>query len=156
MPFASWEALPWAILDQWRWDHEREAVLAEDAAKRAAAEERKAQEQRTIARMTYASFRRQKFFPDWGKIPSTPVADAARKLLKDAATKLEKLGPRATRKTKRAVLRDCIRAFNRLNEEHDHWIESIERDDICEHFDQLARIAGFADEPHLADEWRDW
>jgi hypothetical protein len=156
----SWEALRANALEQWRWDHEREAVLAEDAVKAAEFEARKAEleRQRRDAQknMTYAQFREQRLFPNWG--PPTPrrMIAASRKLMNETATRLEALGPNPDREAARAVLRDCILAFNRLDEENDHWIETVECEDICSHFSALAHIAGFGDEPELADEWRDW
>ena len=69
---------------------------------------------------------------------------------------LEALGPRPDRRKARAILKECIETFNELDEENDHWIETVEREDICDVFYQLADLAGFGDESELADEWRDW
>ena len=159
---ASWEALRANALEQWRWDHEREAVLAEDADKAAEFEARQAELERqrreALKNLTYAQFRAQRLFPDWG--PPTPrkMIAASRKLMKETATRLESLGPKPDREAARAVLRDCILAFNRLDQDKEHgpWIETVEREDICSHFSALAHIAGFSDEPELADAWRDW
>jgi hypothetical protein len=156
----SWEALRANALEQWRWDHEREAVLAGDAVKSAEFNARQAELERrrreALEGMTYAQFREQRRFRDWG--PPTPrkMIAASRKLMNETATRLESLGPNPDREAARAVLRDCILAFNRLDEENDHWIETVEREEICSHFSALARIAGFGDEPELADEWREW
>jgi hypothetical protein len=156
----SWEALRANALEQWRWDHEREAVLAEDAVNAAEFDARQAESERlrreALKNMTYAQFREQRPFRDWG--PPTPrkMIAASRRLMNETATRLEALGPEPDRDAARAVLRDCIVAFNRLDEENDHWIETVEREDICAHFSALAHIAGFGEEPELADEWRDW
>jgi hypothetical protein len=156
----NWDALRDTVLTQWRWDHEREAVLAEDAIKAAQFKARHAEVERqrreAVKHMTYAQFREQRLFRDWG--PPTPrnMIAASRKLMNETATRLEALGPSPHREAARAVLRDCILGFNRLDEENDHWIETVEREDICSHFYELAHIAGFGDEPELADEWREW
>jgi hypothetical protein len=156
----SWDALRESVLMQWRWDHEREAVLAEDAVKAAEFNARRAEIERqrreSLKELTYAKFRQQELFPGWGPpTPQTMIA-ASRKLMTDTATRLESLGPNPDREAARAVLRDCILAFNRLDEENDHWIETVEREEICSHFYELAHIAGFDDEQDLADQWRDW
>lgn len=156
----SWEALRANALEQWRWDHERETVLAEDAVKAAEFKARQAELERqrgeALKNMTYAQFRDQRLFPDWGEPTPRKMIAASRKLMKETAARLEALGPKPDREAARAVLRDCIVGFNRLDEENDHWIETVEREDICSHFSALAHIAGFGDEPELADEWRDW
>jgi hypothetical protein len=153
----SWDALRDAVLKQWRWDHERAAVVAEDDAEFKAWQEKAERHRREALReLTYAKFRDQKLFRDWG--PPTPrkMIAAARTLMRETATRLESLGEKPDRDSARAVLRDCILAFNRLDEENGHWIETVEREDICSHFYELAHLAGFDDEPDLGDEWRDW
>jgi hypothetical protein len=158
--WGAWDGFAVELLMEWRWDHDRDAVLAEDAAYRRETDQRRAElEQQSrdeLARMTYASFRKQKLFKNWDDYPPKKMIAASRKVMKETATKLESLGPTPYRDQARAILRDCILAFNRLDEENDHWIETIEREDIAEHFYQLATLAGLADEPELADEWRDW
>lgn len=155
-----WNSLSTEALNQWRWENEREKVLAEDAVKAAEFKAQQAELERqrgeALKNMTYAQFREQRLFPDWGEPTPRKMIAASRKLLKETATRLEALGLKPDREAARAVLRDCIVGFNRLNEENDHWIETVEREDICSHFYVLAHIAGFGDEPELADEWRDW
>lgn len=156
----NWENLRESVLMQWRWDHEREAVLAEDAVKAAQftaqQAEIKRQRQESLKQLTYAKFREQKLFRGWGLPTPQKMITASRKLMTETATRLESLGPNPDREAARVLLRDCILAFNRLDEENEHWIETLEREDICSHFYELAHIAGFSDEPNLADEWRDW
>jgi len=106
--------------------------------------------------MSYDAFRKRKLFSEWeGHVPAEMVA-ASRNVMLETADKLEALGPEPDRDQARGILRDCIVAFNELDEANDHWIATIEREDICAEFDQLAELAGFDDEPELADEWRDF
>jgi hypothetical protein len=154
--YVAWHAISQGILAQWRWDHDRAAVLTEDATRAAELQQQRSEAERAKAAMTFASFRKQKLFADWTDYTPRKMTAAARKLMKETAAKLEALGPKPNRKSARAILRDCILAFNTLDEQNDHWIDSIERDDIVQAFDILARLAGFADEPDLADEWREF
>jgi hypothetical protein len=158
--YSDWAYFPFQVLLQWRWDHDREAVLAEDVQSQRQADERLAElerdKQNELARMTYASFRRRKLFKNWTDYPPRKMIDASRRIMQETATKLEALGPNPDREQARAILGECILAFNDLDEANDHWIETIEREDICEHFYELAHLAGFDDEPELADEWREW
>ena len=106
--------------------------------------------------MSYDTFRQRPLFQEWeGQVPGEMIA-ASRKIMLDTAGKLEALGPEPDREQARGLLRDCIVAFNQLDEANDHWITTLEREDICACFDQLAELAGVEDEPELADEWRDW
>ena len=157
---SSWEYLAVQALMQWRWDHDRAAVRAQDAARDAELKARQVElakkRKQWLDELTYAKFLERKLFPHWSSpIPQKMIA-ASRKLMKQTATRLKALGAKPDREAARLVLRDCILGFNKLDEENDHWIGTIEREDICEHFYELAHIAGFDNEPELADEWRDW
>jgi hypothetical protein len=154
--YVVWSAITQEVLAEWRWAHDREAVMAEDLAEATAAEKRRAEANRAKAAITLDSFQKRKLFADWeGHVPRKMIT-AARMVIKETAAKLVALGPKLPRRKARAILRDCIVAFNELDEANDHWIETTEREDIVDAFDILARLAGFADEPELADEWRDW
>jgi hypothetical protein len=158
--WSGWALLPYEVLRQWRWDHDRDALIADDAERRRQVEQRQAelarQRRDELSRMTYASFRKRKLFEGWTGYPPKKMIAASRKIMKETASKLEALGKDADRGQARAILRDCIVAFNELDEANDNWIETVEREDICQHFYELAHLAGFDDEPQLADEWRDW
>jgi len=154
--YVVWSAITEQVLAEWRWAHDREAVMADDLANAAAAEQRQAEANRAKAAITLASFQKRMLFADWeGHVPRKMIV-AARKVMKETAARLAALGPTPPRRKARAILRDCVVAFNELDEANDHWIETTEREDIVDAFDILARLAGFADEPELADEWRDW
>src|SRR5262249_29383488 len=69
MAFGSWTCLTFQPLAQWRWDHERDAVLAEDAIrqKKEAEARSKAQREREryLERVTLEELREHRFFPTW-------------------------------------------------------------------------------------------
>ena len=54
-----------------------------------------------------------------------------------------------------AVLQRCIESFNEIDRKT-HWIESVERDDICVEFEAIVHACGLGRRKDLADEWRDW
>ncbi len=72
MKYGCWDHLTDQPLLQWRWDHEREAVLAEDAIRRQAADEihRVVRERRAayLDDVTLEDLRTHRFFRKW-KIP---------------------------------------------------------------------------------------
>src|SRR6266403_5847536 len=67
--FAAWTSLPMQVLAQWRWDNDREAVLAEDIEReRKAAREqtRRGKERKQyLAKVTLAELAEKELFPRW-------------------------------------------------------------------------------------------
>ncbi|MEC3334216.1 hypothetical protein P9043_17885 [Bacillus cereus] len=49
-----------------------------------------------------------------------------------------------------------VMKLNELNIEHDHFIETMEREDLYEFIDAAARIAGLESEEDITEEWREW
>jgi hypothetical protein len=158
--FSSWESFPLQVLLQWRWDHDRAAVLAEDEQR--ARELELAQQQATAqanlrrATLTYAQLRKERPFQGWEGYVAPDILRAARRLFRDTIDALVALGPEPLEAAVLDVLRHCIERFNELDEEHDHFIGTIEREDICEHFDELVHVSGLEDYDDLVDRWRDW
>ncbi len=53
-----------------------------------------------------------------------------------------------------AILKQCIESFNNLDAEMD-FIETVEREDICEEFEAIVHACGLGAYTDLADRWRD-
>ena len=158
--FIGWPYIGSHLLAEWRYVHDRAAWQAEideiEREHKALVADLERRDAETRATMTYASFRKQPMFQDWADAHPPKIPAAARKIMRDTATKLEKLGKKPDRHKARTILRKCIVAFNELDAANDHFITTIEREDIDERFATLATLAGLSDEPELADEWRDW
>jgi hypothetical protein len=69
--------------------------------------------------------------------------------------KLIQLGPRASERERMAILQQCIESFNELDAEM-QFIETDEREDICEEFETIVHACGLGTHEDLADRWRDW
>jgi hypothetical protein len=54
------------------------------------------------------------------------------------------------------ILRRTTERFNELDEATDHFINTIEREDICERLSDLVHLTGLEGLDELADYWRDW
>lgn len=54
------------------------------------------------------------------------------------------------------VVKEVVININELNDEHDHFIETMEREDLYEFIDTAARIAGLESEEDITEEWREW
>jgi hypothetical protein len=157
---SGWEYFPLQSYLQWRWDHEREAVLREDAEK---------EEQQKIARkegvkirqqyldsLTLAGLRKKKRFAGWkGYVPNEALI-ACRQIFLETIDALIALGPDPKVRPRLAVLKRCIVRLNDLDEEHDYFIETIAREDLCEEFDEIVYACGLKQYDDLSDRWRDW
>lgn len=157
--FSGWASMALQPLLQWRWDHDRAAVLAEDKVKQAETavlREKAAAERRAyLAAVTLADLSAHEFFPRWEEYPPEEPARASRALMSTTVRRLIELGETASEEERRAVLRGCIESFNELDARLG-FIATIEREDICEEFEALVHACGLGRYADLADEWREW
>jgi hypothetical protein len=61
--------------------------------------------------------------------------------------------------TEKAILekvKEAVIEFNRLNEEFDYFIETLEREELYEFIDEKAREAGLEPDEDITEEWREW
>ncbi|QDT44539.1 hypothetical protein Pan241w_46510 [Gimesia alba] len=160
--YTSWESMRIQSLKQWRWDHDREAVLAEDAIKEQEEAEQSAQDENEhqgyLEQVKLQDLAKHTFFPHWEHVPKKTL-EASRKIMLDAINELIALGESASEEARLEVLENCIEAFNALDAEH-NFIETLEREDICDEFEAIVHACGLGaldspDEP-LVDEWREW
>jgi hypothetical protein len=157
--FSGWAYLAFQSLRQWRWDHDRAAVLEEDQAKKAKAGEKRqqaeAQRQADLARVTLSDLANHKFFPRWKGHPAAKAVRESRDLMASTVRRLIELGESASEDERKAVLQACIESFNELDAKL-KFIATIEREDICEEFEAIVHACGLGRYENLADEWRDW
>ncbi|HDR7253957.1 hypothetical protein OCD85_06155 [Bacillus pacificus] len=69
---------------------------------------------------------------------------------------LEQLGKNPNEVEVMQVVKEVVLKLNELNIEHDHFIETMEREDLYEFIDTAARIAGLESEEDITEEWREW
>jgi hypothetical protein len=158
--FGRWRGLTVQPLLQWRWDNDREAVLAEDAAKAKKNTEgrQRANDERKeyLGRVTLEELRERLFFPRWKAYPSAPAITASRKIMVDTVDRLLRLGKDASQEDKISILRECILSFNELDAQMHHFIETVERENICEEFEAIVHASGLGAHEGMADRWREW
>jgi hypothetical protein len=157
--FGNWKALTLQPLAQWRWENERAAVLAEDAVKRKDDAEARLKTQRDreeyLRRISLPELRNHRFFPRWKGYPPANAVRASRKVMADAVKGLIALGPAASEEQRMAVLRRCIESFNDLDADM-NFIETVEREDICDELEAIVHACGLGAHQDLADKWREW
>lgn len=161
LTFSSWHSVRIQPLAQWRWDHDREAVLAEDQEKARRKEQENTerlrhQREQFLAEATLERLQKRRFFPHWGEYPSKQAIRKSRKIMKETVNQLVELGQKTSKMKRMAVLQACIESFNALDVELDHFIETIEREDICEEFELIQHACGLGEIDDLSDEWREW
>jgi hypothetical protein len=154
-----WASFAIQPLKQWQWDHEHSAVLADDENERRKAIEQhnqRAEEQEAfLAATTLDDLRDHQFFPRWDEFLPAMVVSESRKLMAATVRQLAELGTSAPEHERMAVLQECIESFNRLDATF-RFIETLEREDICEEFEALVHACGLGHYEDLADEWREW
>src|SRR5262245_39768407 len=106
--FGTWATITIQPLAQWRWDNDRDAVLAEDAAdkKKLAEHWSKLRQDRDqyLGRVTLDELRKRRFFRHWKDYPPAKYTRAARKILTDTVEQLLALGPRASKGQRMSIL----------------------------------------------------
>jgi hypothetical protein len=153
-----WEGIAVDVMLEWRWQHDREALLAEIAAEQA---QRKAQaamqlqQQAKQPRPTLGRLARRKLFVDWEGHVGAAQIRRSRQIMARTIADLRCLGPKAGEAQKLKILRRCIEQFN-VADARQQFIDTMEREDICEVFYLVSCACGLGDREELADEWRDW
>jgi hypothetical protein len=73
----------------------------------------------------------------------------------NTVNELLELGRNTSESERMAILQHCIESFNALDAEM-RFIETIEREDICEEFEAIVHACGLGAHKDLADRWREW
>ena len=155
----SWESVRIQALLQWRWEHDREALVAEEAAKRAhekeVALEMQRQRQEYLAAVTLGSLREKHRFESWEGAVSGGLIEACRGVFRDTIDDLMQDHGKVRKTSVTTALRGCVQRLNELDAEH-RFIETVEREDLCQEIDEIACACGVPDVQGIADHWREW
>lgn len=147
-----WKACRANLVRYWQWKIDREGYETARAVVRQELERVNAQQSSQPEPLTLADFRRTTLFAGWEGYREKSLIEASRRIFGATVDKLAGLEPGQV-DARLNVMQACIEQFNDLDSEH-AFIETIEREEICEAFAQLARIVGL--EEDLADRWREW
>lgn len=159
LTWSSWLSLPLQVYLQWRWDNEREAVLREDEIKQKAEalgrEEGRKRYQQYLDSLTLEGLRKKRRFSDWKGFVDDEQLAACRKIFRRTIDGLIALGPKPRKAAVLRILRQCILDLNDLDAAG-HFIDTIEREELCEQFEEIAHVCGIRGYDDLAGRWRDW
>jgi hypothetical protein len=157
--FGNWRSLTIQPLIQWRWDNDRDVLLAEDRIKEReeALARQNARRERLgcLGRVSLNDLREHTFFKTWQNYPPREAIEASRNIMARAVRQLIELGPNASENERLSVLQECIESFNELDSEKS-YIETDEREDICNEFEAIVFASGLGHLEYLADRWREW
>lgn len=158
--YSGWCALTVQPLAQWLWDNDREKSDANDKVRD---EEYQRQRQKVeserneyLENITLEKLLKRKFFPAWSEYPSEAAKKASREIMQETVKNLMGVPLDADESLKITHLKDCILKFNAIDQKFEYFIETIEREDICEEFESILHACKLGHLEDLADEWRDW
>lgn len=156
--YGGWQSVPLQAYAQWRWDHDREALLTEEAQKEAEEAERKriSSERRAqyMRSLTLDSLAEQEWFESRGDEETSAQVARIRDVIMRLIADLRGL-PKRTQATVQKRFRQAIKELNQIDAEGD-GILTIEREDICEALEQIACAAKYPMLAHAIDQLREW
>jgi len=152
---ADWASFAYQVHAQWRWDHERDRVLAEEEAERQRQQAAQESYRRAYKPLPARSFEeiRKRPFKGWETFVDSDALRASRAAVRETINTLLALGPDAAAPLKMNLLHGLIEQFNAID---DGWISTIEREDICELVYELADLVGLEDYEEALTSRRDW
>ena len=153
--YGQWTSVGSQRLTQWRWVHDREALLAERAARRQQAELEKQRER--LNTLTLSGLARKPFSTWDGRKPRTIVI-AARRIVRDTVTSLRALGASPRKRSVMSLIKRAVLGFNALALELDGAMDLREGQDIETCLFELAYVCGARTigDDEVTKAWRAW
>ncbi|BCC45517.1 hypothetical protein bcgnr5378_15030 [Bacillus cereus] len=112
--------------------------------------------------MTFDELKKSKPTTSWveydedGEFFTEENISATNKVLDTYINNLQQLGENPTEVEVMQVVKEVVIKLNELNIEHDHFIETMEREDLYDFIDTAAQIAGLESDEDITEEWREW
>jgi hypothetical protein len=141
--YGTWDPHRNELLAQWRWDHERDEVRAEEA-QRDAEHHEYLHGYRRLGE-SLEDLREYTHFPYWPGYVEAGDLRLSRRIVRDLIDELIALGPDGDEVTKLDAFRRAVGRFNEAE-----FVGSPERDDIRNLFDRIADAAGLSDHDVIA------
>lgn len=82
--------------------------------------------------------------------------EATIKVLDSYIKNLIKLGVKPKKKEIMKFVKEVVISLNEINDKYDYFIETMEREELCEYFIEAANIAGLVSDEDITEEWREW
>jgi hypothetical protein len=155
------DTFKYVMLEQWRWDHEREKLLADNAATLEAEERTRAMEDardaERLARRRTATLaelgRMRGLLFEWEGLRTERQQREVEAMLRASARSLAKLRG-GTRERKLALIEKLTNELNAWNDRR-NFMDTPEREGLAAAIDDIGHAAGLRGHD-LAGPWRDW
>jgi hypothetical protein len=158
--YGEWDSIPLQILAQWRWDNERETVLAEAAAGNAleSIKRKEAIQKRgeRLATITLPELLEQELFPSWKDYPPKVAKAGCQRIIQSLILALNAGEKPLPRKFVAAEVRKCLEALNQWDARNQNFIETVEREDLCGVLEDIVSATKFPGLIEKIEEWKDW
>jgi hypothetical protein len=142
-----------ALLEQWRWLFDRDALKSEWEQHRMALE---AKEQSRLDKLSLSRILRERPFVHWSDMWPKAVVREAHLIFRDATNKLVELEGRSDSGTEKVeALKGIVDDFNNLYDKTG-CIESTERHEIVQRIKELASLVGVANDDEELTGHRIW
>ncbi|WP_046173587.1 hypothetical protein [Domibacillus indicus] len=82
--------------------------------------------------------------------------NAADVILDSYISRLKELEDRPAEAAIMENVKEVVSRFNELNDQHDYFIETMEREELAEFIQEGAKIAGLKTKEDITEEWREW
>lgn len=145
---------------EWRWEHDREALLREHELRQRREERARAAAQHRyetrLRGLTWEQLLAENPFERWEPSPPFPPAefrDAAIAQVHESCRKMQALGTKPRKPAARRILKDLVLWFEDADARADGVIETEEREDIWSVLEEIAHVAGH---PSLLEEVETW
>ncbi len=156
--YGDWKSLCLQPLLQWRWDHDRENLLLEEAVERKHAEEKRRhfseRQAEILPTLTLESLTRREWFEKWDADGEHSFRQESKLLILKLIEELDSL-PKRSKSFVRNHLRQCVESFNQLDEAHS-FIQTTHAEDIVEALELIVSVARYPGLVDSIDEWRAW
>ncbi len=158
--YGGWDSLPLQVLMQWRWDHEREKVLAEDAVKKDLESAKRADVARKrfeyLATVSFVDLLAKDLFPTWDEYPPRKEKEGCQRIVQSFIKNLDASPNSLTCDFVRDQLKECVQELNEFDSKQKHFIETVEREDLHEVLEEVLHAARFPELAENIEDWRDW
>jgi hypothetical protein len=161
--YGSWDTASKDAEGEWRWKHDRDAVVSEVKRVNAARDAKFAAEQlhyeTRLKGLTCETLLAETAFERWNIHPPFPppeFVNASRIRIRQAVIDLQALGTKPRKAAVREILKKCVQWFNEIDKAFGYVIETEEREDICIVLLELATVARHRSLAEEIENWREW
>lgn len=156
--YGGWDNLCYDLLLLWRWDHDREGLLLDEAAEKERIKERYhlyAEKQAYILKnTTLENLAKRSWFDDWDDEWEKPFRQKSIYLIADLIHNLLLL-PKLSKAKVRSHLHQCVKEFDKIDAQ-EPFIQTTHAEDIYEAIELIAIVTKYPDLADQIDDWRDW